>query len=318
MEEKKQNVCAPPGAIREFPAETLCPSCGKFVGAYEKCPYCGTEIKKRMSIVFFKRAALVLAIGGLFLLWLTATRMQPPLIHISEITPRYNNAVVEVKGKVVNTRMGKKDDITFFVDDGTDELKVQAFRGRKVMKDSGNLPRVGDMVSVVGTIQLTEKFGTSLMINIPSKVKVIPATPEKVTIGEITVEDKNKIVKVTGEIVSVRTFKGHRFLLIGDATGLIEVPLFKSDLEKVKDTERISTVGKEISVVGNVGEYHGKPQIMVRDIEAIEVLAEDTIPTKNIPGYEEAQRKAKALEEKMSPAMRTAEQQAEEQGIQTY
>ena len=99
MQEKTQpTIC--PDPQKALLDEVLCPGCGKFVGAYEKCPYCGTEMKKRISIIFFKRAALVIAFGGLALLWFTAVKMKPPLIHVSDINARYNNAVVEIKGMV--------------------------------------------------------------------------------------------------------------------------------------------------------------------------------------------------------------------------
>ena len=308
-------------ASREYPEETLCPSCGKFVGAYEKCPYCGTELKKRMSIIFFKRAALVVALGGLFLLWLTATKLKPHLIKINEISPMYNNAVVEIRGKVISTKMKKKDDISFLVDDGTGELKCQAFRGRAKMRKTGNLPHAGDTVSVIGQINITDKWGTSMMINVPSNVKVTPAKAEKVTIGEITTEDKNKLVDVIGEIVYVRKSRGNIFLSIGDTTGRIDVPLWKSDLRRVKNRSLIgelSTKGKEIRVIGSVGEYRGKPQIQVRDIEEIEVLKEDTIPTKKIPAWKGTRKKYEKVLKEMKPSLQKAEKETDTNPITTY
>jgi tRNA(Ile2) C34 agmatinyltransferase TiaS len=291
MEEKRQVGCDT-GAIREFPEETLCPSCGKFVGAYEKCPYCGTELKKRMSIIFFKRAALVLAIGGLALLWFTATKIKIPIVRIGDINARMNNAVVEVRGKVVKISMTGRDGVSFDVDDGSEQVRAQAFRGRSKMRALGNVPQVGDVVSVVGSIQMTEKYGTSLMINIPSRVKVTPARVERIPIGGATLENQNKLVEVVGEIVSARQSGGNIFLSIGDTTGVIDVPLFESDLNRVKDREAISTIGKELRVVGTIDEYRGKPQIKIRDVEKIEVLKDDTIPTNKIPGYEKIRKGA--------------------------
>lgn len=320
MGEKNEIICGT-GPVRELPEETLCPSCGKFVGAYEKCPYCGTELQKRMSIIFFKRAALVVALGGLFLLWFTATKMKPPLIKIDDITPGYNNAVVEIKGKVVSTRSAKEDDISFMVDDGTGRIKCQAFRGRKKMRESGNLPHSGDEVSVVGQIQTTDRWGTSLMINVPAWVKVSPVQMHRVVIGDITLEDKNKLVEVTGEVVSARESRGNIFLMIGDTTGVIDMPLWKGELKKIKDEnykKELTTIGKELKVVGSVDEYRGKPQIQPRDIEEIVIVQEDTIPTKKIPTWGSARIKEEKILKKMSPAMREAEKEAEEQPITTY
>jgi len=296
---KQPNVC--PDPQKELLNEVLCPGCGKFVGAYEKCPYCGTEMKKRISIIFFKRAALVLAFGGLALLWFTATRMAPPLIEIGLVdekdprSARYNNAVVEVRGTVESVRTTGRDGISFEVADGTGSIKAQAFRGRSEMKKSGNIPRVGDRVSVIGSVQLTDKFGTSLMINIPEKVKVTRAKTEKLPIEKITLDEKGKLVEVTGEIVVARKAGEDIFLTIGDTTGVIEVPLFARNIKWVRDKERFSTVGNEITVIGAVGEYRGKPQINVRDVDEIVTLAVDTIPTDKIPGRDEAVEAARGL-----------------------
>ena len=145
---------------------------------------------------------------------------------------------------------------------------------------------MGDEVSVVGSIQITEKYGTSLMINIPSRVKVIPAVPEKVTIDKVTLENKGKAVEVVGEVIAVKRIKGTTILVIGDVTGTTDVPLFKSDIDRIKDIEKVTAVGNEIRVVGSVDAFKGRPQVKVRNVEKIEVLKGDTIPAKEIPGYE--------------------------------
>ena len=166
------------------------------------------------------------------------------------------------------------------------------------MRQTGNTPHVGDQVAVVGSIQLTDKYGTSLMINIPEKVKVTPAKAEKVLLERITLDRKGALVEATGEIVIARRSGDDIFLTIGDATGLVEVPLFGRTIRYAKNKERFSTVGREITVIGTIGEYRGRPQITIRDVEEIVTLAEDTIPTDKIPGREEAVKKAAELESK--------------------
>ena len=156
----------------------------------------------------------------------------------------------------------------------------------------------GRAVAVVGSIQLTDKYGTSLMINIPEKVKVTPAKAEKVLLERITLDRKGALVEATGEIVIARRSGDDIFLTIGDATGLVEVPLFGRTIRYAKNKERFSTVGREITVIGTIGEYRGRPQITIRDVEEIVTLAEDTIPTDKIPGREEAVKKAAELESK--------------------
>ena len=69
-----------------------------------------------------------------------------------------SSEVVEVKGKVTRVSIMGRDGIGFDVDDGSEQLRAQAFRGLGKMREMGNVPRVGDDVSVVGSVQITEIY----------------------------------------------------------------------------------------------------------------------------------------------------------------
>jgi RecJ-like exonuclease len=228
----------------------------------------------------------VLALGGLALLWFTATHIKIPVVRISDINARMNNAVVEVKGKVTKVSTSGRDGIFFTVDDGSGEVRASAFRGLEKMRETGNVPVVGDEVSVVGNVQVTERYGTSLMINIPTRVKVTPKALEEITIDKVTLANKGKAVEVVGEIVAIKRFKTTTILVIGDATGTTDSPIFGNEIGRIKDVDKVIRVGNEIKLKGSVDEYRGRPQIKARDVAEIEVLKKDTIPTKDIPGYE--------------------------------
>ncbi len=66
------------------PAMTHCPSCGRYVGPHEACPYCGAPLTGRTSIRGVKIVAILLATVGLAALWFAATRAEVPLIQIGQ------------------------------------------------------------------------------------------------------------------------------------------------------------------------------------------------------------------------------------------
>ena len=62
-----------------------CPSCGRYVGPHEACPYCGARLAGRTPIRAVKIAAILLATVGLAILWFAATRAEVPLIQIGQM-----------------------------------------------------------------------------------------------------------------------------------------------------------------------------------------------------------------------------------------
>ena len=75
-----------------------CPSCGRFVGAHDRCPYCGTGLQKRVSLKSLRYISLIVAIVGLVCLQLMAMSRETPAKEISSITPAMNFAYIKVKG----------------------------------------------------------------------------------------------------------------------------------------------------------------------------------------------------------------------------
>ena len=131
-----------------------CPSCGRYVGPYDACPYCGAALSGRTPIRRLKVAALILALGGLLLLWLLATRTDVPTVEVSQANAMMNLAYVRVQGLV--TRPPSYDPETgyfsFWLADETGELHVAAYRNEtRALIDQGHTPALGDRVSVEGT-----------------------------------------------------------------------------------------------------------------------------------------------------------------------
>lgn len=282
-------------SVRDFPEETLCPSCGKFVGAYEKCPYCGATLKKRMALAIFKRGCLVMSVVGLIALWYAAVMMEPELITIGEIGPTYNKGIFSVKGIVDKVKIEPDAffKVQFHVDDGTGKLKVQTGNLKK-LELMDKVPNIGDEVEAIGEISLSAQFGTSMNLKAPGRMKIIRKEVQAVKIGAIGDEDVGRIYALHGEVVSIGEYPYGTLVVLGDETGFHEITISSYQMEQLPDAEAVMTPGTELDIVVLVGSYRDTLQIKPRAPQDVQVSDEDTIETSKIPkkmakkGYEKA------------------------------
>lgn len=90
-------------------------------------------------------------------------------------------------------------------------------------------------------------------------------------IGEITVEDLGKNVKVCGKIISkFQTKTNHIFLRLQDDTGIIDIVIFNNSAENIKklgaDPYQLKKY-EDVCITGNVEEYQEKLEIIAKSIE---------------------------------------------------
>jgi len=256
-----------------FPEETVCASCGKFVGAYPRCPYCGEKHERRMSIRFFRFFALAFSLGGVFLIWLAARGINAPLIKIKDIGPTHNFAYVRIEGENTRSRIYDDGSVAFYVDDGTETMMVRAYRevGRQLVEE-GRLPGAGDRVSVEGTLNLREEF-VMMIVNVPEKVRVVRVEPESTAIVNIDDSYLDHKVLMEGKIVATRKFNKGGSLTLHDGTGSLEVVIWDSNRKAFGEKERLLEEGRNVRLSGKVGKYRDKMQISLDfpgDIQELE------------------------------------------------
>jgi DNA/RNA endonuclease YhcR with UshA esterase domain len=264
--------------VRDFPPETLCPSCGKFVGAYTRCPYCGCEHKLRMSIRFFRFFALAVSIGGLFLIWLAARGIKAPLVKVGDLGPMNSFAYVRIEGENVRTSAYDDGGISFVVDDGTGTIRVTAYTDTgKALTELGRIPGPGDRVSVEGTVQITEDRAR-LLVNVPEKVQVTRAAAAAapaaaMEIGDVTHAAKGREVTVVGKITALLRIPNGLKLQLTDPTGAIDVVLWDSTRDRVTALGLQIEEGRFLKVRGHVGEYRGAIQVVPKSTGRVEETA---------------------------------------------
>lgn len=258
---------------------THCPSCGRFVGPYETCPYCGARQAPRVSLRAVKWAAILLATGGLALLWVAAVRLPLPHISIGQASATMNFAYVEIAGQVVRgpTYNPDSQSLSFTVADDTGEMRVWAFRD--VVENlcaAGRVPGLGDRVNVAGTLRVREEE-VSLTLNVPEHLNVLRPEAEDRTIGSITAADALRRVRVRGQVWDVRApYSGLTLITLRDATGAVDVAV-DAGLRYLTGDFRPPEVGRSLEVTAAVSLYRNTPQLVPSSVQDIVPLAE-TVP----------------------------------------
>ncbi|HRY28589.1 MAG TPA: hypothetical protein P5079_00980 [Elusimicrobiota bacterium] len=281
MTDNRQENSAPPETQAVIvDEEGLCPTCGYFAGSLLSCPRCGARVEKRIAVKIVKIASLAGSVLGVLLLWYAAHVKQPKQIHVEDIDERMNGAYIKVVGKVASyVEDVPRNTLKMTIEDGTGKIGVMAFNKlsqfKKIHKD--NLPGLGDLVEVAGSVSETQKFGIGLFLPVPERVRILKKLePKKYNIADIKTESIGEIVEIRVFVSSYeekKTKKGSVFyvFMLSDETGSIGMTVFDSVMEKMPEETRKMFLekGTELDMTVMITEYHGAPQISIFDFAKI-------------------------------------------------
>ncbi|MCX8068152.1 MAG: hypothetical protein RMK65_08745 [Anaerolineae bacterium] len=256
-----------------------CPSCGRFVGPYDSCPYCGARLNPRLPLRIVKIAALLMAAIGLLALWFFAIHRPLPRFSIGEISATMNFAYGEIAGTVVGGPNYNPDSrtLSFVVDDGTGRMRVWAFRDTvEALRESGLVPALGDQVIVAGTVRVQEE-DVSLTLNTPRHLQIFRPEAEERDIGSITPDDALRRVRVRGRVQEVREpYPGLTLIALRDATGRMDVALY-GDVQWLTGEWVPPIPGDSVEVEGAISLYRGNPQLVPSSVHDIRLLEEAVV-----------------------------------------
>jgi DNA/RNA endonuclease YhcR with UshA esterase domain len=262
-----------------------CPSCGRFVGPIEKCPYCGAAIKKRIPIGYLRIACLILAVLGVAILVYAASGTATPLTKIGDIGATMNYAYVRLNGTVTRGPLYDPDaqSIRFYVADDTGEIQAGAFRDvTQELLAAGKIPTVGDKITMEGTLRVRDDF-TSFNLATADKVQLIPPTANEIKVNEIGYDDEYQAVVVRGDVRDIRQpYQGLMLVTLGDASGEVDVA-FSSDVEKLYGALPSFALGDSVQVQGVVTYFRDTPQILLRHPRDFQKLDADNTAATTIP-----------------------------------
>lgn len=253
-----------PASTATASEQARCPSCGRFVGPYETCPYCGARLRPRLTLRAVKLAAVLLATVGLLALWWIARQARIPTLTAAEAQGSMNMAYVQVQGQISRavTYDPEGGYLAFWVDDGTGEVHVTAYRAvTQALLAAGQVPALGDQVTVAGTLRIREDM-TSLTINAPEHFTLSRPTPIDVAIGDVTASDTGRRVRVTGTVRDYfQPYKGLWLIDVQDETGEITVAIDETTIALTGPLPSF-TKGQVMTVAGVVSLYKETPQLV--------------------------------------------------------
>ncbi|RMH56935.1 MAG: DUF4339 domain-containing protein [Candidatus Hydrogenedentota bacterium] len=269
--------------------EGLCPICGYFAGALLTCPRCGARTQNRISVRLIKKISVIGSILGVLALWFAAQAKSPATVSIGDIDEPMNGAFVRIVGRVTEIKKNPdKNSLRLRIDDGTGILSVSAFNKLKQIEKilGDDFPGVGDKVEVIGTINETQRFGVSMFLSVPERLKLL----EKLKISDVAIGDLSK--EMLGEIVRLRvsvakyikkkTRRGSyiHILTFEDGTGSIGRAIGERTWSKLppKITDALSTEGTSLEFEARIGEYRGRLQAEIVDFDKIKILGAGGIP----------------------------------------
>ncbi|RKZ27876.1 hypothetical protein DRQ26_02300 [bacterium] len=262
--EKMKNI----DSTSAFPKQegAYCPSCGRYIGPYVVCPYCGARKKERISTKLLKIFSLSFSIIGVIIIWWAASHHMVPTLQAAEISNTTNFAYVQMKG--VCTRNYSYDEkqksLAFPLDDGTGTIWIKAYSAQaEEIYNSGNLPKPGDSVFVEGTVRMKGDY-QYMIVNLPEKLRIKEPQPIELDISEITDSLWGTVVKTAGILNSVRKYENSiKFQLCSpNADACVEMYVYYKNFPNLDpdDYER----GDTVALLGMVSSYKGKLQLSPR------------------------------------------------------
>jgi len=163
-------------------AASLCPSCERFIGPADVCPYCGTGSARTPVLRLLRAAALLLSFLGLAFLYLMSAHREIPLVAVADISPFMNFARVRVAGTVtrapyVPRRDGAVDYLFFTLDDGSGLIRVAAQdRVARRLVEGGLLPGAGSSAEASGSLSVSAEGDPKLRLHRAEDLKVAGRT----------------------------------------------------------------------------------------------------------------------------------------------
>ena len=156
----------------------FCPSCERFIGPADVCPFCDCDSARKPVYRFLMRGSVLLAVAGLFFLYLMAAHSEVPAIRISEITPMMNFGLVRISGLVekeafVGRRKGKVESVSFHVADGSGQVRVVAYGAvAQALVERNLAPERKAPVDITGSLNFSADGNSKLILRSADEMKI--------------------------------------------------------------------------------------------------------------------------------------------------
>jgi DNA/RNA endonuclease YhcR with UshA esterase domain len=284
-------------------SEMNCPSCGRFVGAITKCPYCGTKVEKRMSLVAIRWAAVLLSTIGLFLLFLMAKHREVPVVMLGNIQPTMNFGQIRVMGEVASDARPFRSGMgmSFNVSDGTGKIIV--FVSKKQMDDmiARNLvPKAGDQVNFVGGLNISDEESSLRLLSV-KEFQLTRAAAASVRLADINNSLVGSAISIAGKVLELTPppadSKRPYALKLADDSGEQIINFWQTEYDQLQNPDALP--GAYIRARVSIAAYQDKLQLKLASGADLEILDGPPAATEK---RKSAAEKAAAAYHKQAPA----------------
>lgn len=273
--------------------EMNCPKCGRFVGAVPKCPYCGSKVEKRMSLVAVRWTAVLLSTVGLFLLFMMAKHRDIPVVLLGNIQPTMNFGQIRIVGQVdSDARTFKNGGMGFNVSDGTGTIMV--FVSQKQANDliSQNLvPKAGDGIDFAGGLNISDEQATMRLLSV-HELKLIRSVAVTVRMADVNDSLAGSAINLAGKVIGIvvppADSKRPYDIQVEDDSGKQTINCWTTEFDQIQGKEALE--GAFFRARVSVDSYKEKLQLKLSSGLDFEIL-------ESLPG---------AVEKPMSPAQKAA------------
>ncbi len=189
--------------------EVICPSCRRYVGTFERCPYCGARVPKRLAFRMLKWGGLAVAVFGILFLYVDLHSANlvvkvPPTIELGEIEPTMNMAQVYLRGKATFVKYYEDTGFLgmFVSDDAGNSIFIRAYDGetRRLLEmekqrlaegsPEPKFPAVGDIVTIRGQLRVRPEF-RMMILQYAEGLKIERPQAGKATIEQMVSNPEN-------------------------------------------------------------------------------------------------------------------------------
>ncbi len=275
-------------------SEVFCPKCRRYVGTFERCPYCRSKVPTRFSYRFLKWGGLTVAVLGVIFLYvdLHGPRLvvRPvPTVGISEIGPTMNYAQVYITGKATFVKYDEETRaLGMFLSDengvelfirayDTETLRLLKFENKRLMENDNTprFPGTGDIITVRGNLRIRPDFNM-MIVSFAEGVTIDRPEASIVTI-ENMVENSTAFgiyerLQIEGKIIDIATYDWSTILTVYEissgAEASVLIPNILTDFLRPFD----ASMGDMIRVRGAFGMYYGSPQLWLASWDDFEVI----------------------------------------------
>lgn len=264
-----------------------CPSCGRYVGHHEICPYCGARVKVRVKLKALAMIALFLAFSGVIAVYFAANA-EPPTITVSQITPEMNYARVKIIGYAISApsydemsgyftfrMMDINGTYNSYLNTSVIVVNVYSPLSNELVK-AGKIPVPGDMIIVAGTLKVRNYI--SLTVNYFEDLQIIRREPIPLAFDEVASNWSSYLgqpVRIRGWVVDYRNSSSMILFNVRDyyANTTFELQVYLPEII-YKWTGNLTnfSLGDYVDIVGNLWSYRGSPELVPWNATSISII----------------------------------------------